>query len=349
MWKFPLMRRLAWLVLVLPLAGCQQVLFSKLTEQQANEVLAALAETRIDASKEKVGDQHWAVSVKSSRLGEALVYLRDRGLPVQPSPTMGEVFKKDGMISTPTEERARYAWALQESIAATLRRIDGVTEARVHVALPQNDPLSDKPLPSSASVFIKHRQTLDVNVIAPQVKSMVMASVEGLDYRNISLFAYPVDARPLPQPVQRATLQMSSGDALQPSRADAGWHWFMLGGLSLAGFVAFLYDRRSGRPVLGRVREAAARVVGGAVPGAPQHLKVMPVPPASVARPVHQPGGGAAKAAVPAPAPGGGVPVRAAAPAGIFNLGVDAPAEAAAGAPTGAATAEEPPFGPKLR
>jgi type III secretion protein J len=205
--------RLSHLLIALSivLSGCQDVLFSKLSEPQANEVLAALAEARIGASKERVDDSNWRVHVASDRVGEALVFLRDRGLPVRPSPTMGEVFKKDGMVSTPMEERARYAWALQESIASTLRRIDGVTEARVHVALPHNDPLADRAVPPSASVFLKHRRTLDVDVLTPQIKSMVMASVEGLDYRNISLFAYPVDARPLSTSVRHAESGAAEG------------------------------------------------------------------------------------------------------------------------------------------
>lgn len=193
-----LSRLMALVALCAALVGCKEELFAKLPEPQANEVLAALAEGKIDAAKERVDEQSWRVSVDKDRIGEALVYLRDRGLPVKQSPQMGEIFKKDGMISTPTEERARYKWALEEGIAATLRRIEGVTDARVHVAMPNNDPLSNRPLPPSAAVFIKHRQTLDVDLMIPELKSLVMTSVEGLDYKNISFFAHPVDSKSLP-------------------------------------------------------------------------------------------------------------------------------------------------------
>jgi type III secretion protein J len=254
-------RGAALLCVAVALTGCKDVLFAKLSEPQANEVLAALSEARIDASKERVDDLNWKLNVDTQRLGEALVYLRDRGLPERLAPTMGEVFKKDGMISTPTEERARYAWALQESIAATLRRIDGVTEVRVHVAMPDNDPLSDHPVATSASVFVKHRHTLDVQSLSPQIKSMVMASVEGLDYRNISFFAYPVDARALPTATPAAVQKVSVGASLgaqlvpqaptQSASAEVvGWLALMFGGVSLAGVAAWRRDRGAHKPKL---------------------------------------------------------------------------------------------------
>ena len=188
------------------LAGCKETLLSKVTEPQANEVLAALSEARIDASKESIDETHWQVKVDDAKVGQALVFLRNRGLPSQPSATMGEVFKKDGMISSATEERARYAFALQEDIAGTLRRIEGVVDARVHVAIPHADPLATRVTPVSASVFIKYRPALDIDLMAPNIKSMVMSSVEGLDFRNITLVALPAvrdAAADAPAPPQR--------------------------------------------------------------------------------------------------------------------------------------------------
>jgi type III secretion protein J len=186
------------------LAGCKESLLAKVTEPQANEVLAALSEARIDASKERIDETTWEVKVDDAKIGQALVFLRNRGLPSQPSATMGEVFKKDGVLSSATEERARYTFALQEDIVGTLRRIEGVVDARVHLAIPHADPLATRVTPVSASVFIKYRPALDIDIMAPSIKSMVMSSVEGLDFRNITLVALPAmrDAAAEP-PVQR--------------------------------------------------------------------------------------------------------------------------------------------------
>jgi type III secretion protein J len=175
------------------LAGCKEVLFARLTEPQANEVVAALAEARIEVSKARIDESSWQIEVDGGQIGQALVLLRNRGLPSQPTTSLGEVFKKDGMISSPQEERARYAFALQEGISATLRRIDGVVDARVHVVIPQNDPLSSRVVPASASVLMRHRRNVDMQMLGPSIKSIVMASVEGLDMRNIALLALPVE------------------------------------------------------------------------------------------------------------------------------------------------------------
>jgi type III secretion protein J len=202
-------RNARWIVctaVLMLLGGCKAVLFAKLSEAQANEVVAALSQAQMQATKTPIDESSWQVEVEEAKTGTALVYLRNRGVPAQPAPNLGEVFKKDSLISSPLEERARYAAALQEDIATTLRRIDGIADARVHVAMPHNDPLSQRVVPVSAAVFVKHRPSLDIEMVTPSIKSMVMASVEGLDFRNVSLIAFRTDsdvAAP-PQPAVRS-------------------------------------------------------------------------------------------------------------------------------------------------
>jgi type III secretion protein J len=249
---------LSCVLLSLALAGCKDILFSRLTEPQANEVVAALAEARIAASKTRVDDTTWQIEVDDAVVGQALVLLRQRGLPSQPATSLGEVFKKEGMISSPQEERARYEHALQESIAATLRRIDGVVDARVHVVIPHNDPLSTRVIPATASVLVKHRASLDMEMLGPNIKSMVMSSVEGLDYRNIALLALPVERSALADAPARHHAGLISAhaatmlaDAAQPPDVAAplqGSSWWAVGfaGAALTGLWAWLI--RSRRP-----------------------------------------------------------------------------------------------------
>ena len=54
-------------------------------------------------------------------------------------------------------------YALSEELSRTVSEIDGVISARVHVVLPENDPLRRDLVPSSASVFIRHDTSLPVN------------------------------------------------------------------------------------------------------------------------------------------------------------------------------------------
>jgi len=188
-----LARLLPALALVLALAGCKNALYSGLNEAEANEIVAALAAGNIDARKEKVEGADWQVQVDEDRMGAALALLNAQGLPHERYASMGDMFQKQGLVSTPAEERMRYIYAVSQELSQTLRSIDGVVSARVHVVIPSNDPMSDKIRPSSAAVFIKHRPDVDLRLLAPAVKDLVAHSIEGLtaDQVSLSLFEAP--------------------------------------------------------------------------------------------------------------------------------------------------------------
>nr|WP_297350460.1 type III secretion inner membrane ring lipoprotein SctJ [uncultured Caldimonas sp.] len=174
-------------VLLLGLAGCKVGLYSDLTEQEANEMVAALTQAGLGAAKERADNSGWQVMVEDGDLGSALELLRAQGLPHDRYASMGDLFEKQGLVSTPSEERMRYIYAVSQELSQTLRNVDGVVAARVHVVIPANDPLSDRIRPSSAAVFIKHRPDVDLRLMAPAVKDMVAHSIEGLTHDKVSL------------------------------------------------------------------------------------------------------------------------------------------------------------------
>lgn len=180
-------RAVAALALAAALAGCQVALYSNLTESEANQIVAALGGDDIGASKARVDGGQWQVSVDERQLARALDLLRAQGLPQERFSSLGEVFQKQGLVSTPAEERMRYIHAVSQELSQTLRSIDGVVAARVHVVVPANDPLADKLRPSSAAVFIKHRPDTDLRLLGPAVKDMVAHSIEGLTHEQVSL------------------------------------------------------------------------------------------------------------------------------------------------------------------
>lgn len=185
--RLPRPRLFAALVLLLALSGCKVALYSNLKQQEANEMVAALSNEGIGATKTKLEGANWQVEVDEDRLSQALDVLRVQGLPAERYVSMGEVFQKQGLVSTPAEERMRYIYAMSQELSQTLRNIDGVVDARVHVVIPANDPLSEKVRPSSAAVFIKHRSDVDLRLLAPAVKDMVAHSIEGLTHDQVSL------------------------------------------------------------------------------------------------------------------------------------------------------------------
>ena len=188
-----------WLVALLccaALAGCKVELYSRLTEQEANAMVVTLAGEGITASKDSVDDKGWNVSVDEARLGVALEVLRANGLPNDRFISMGDVFQKQGLVSTPSEERMRYIYAVSQELSSTLMKVEGVVAARVHVTVPANDPFRDAVRPSHAAVFIKHRPDVDLRLMAPTIKELVAHSIDGLSHDDVSLSLFEATRTP---------------------------------------------------------------------------------------------------------------------------------------------------------
>ncbi|MBL4866601.1 MAG: type III secretion inner membrane ring lipoprotein SctJ [Pseudomonadales bacterium] len=168
------------------LSACNESpLYSKLTEQQANEVEAALLSANIDAHKEPAIDgEHWVISVSREEFPLSMSVLKSLGLPRTPKKTMGEIFAKKGFVSSPLEERARYLHALSEEFSTTLMEIDGVASARVHVALPDSSLLEEDKRSASVSVIIIQEPDADLTSHETDIKAIITDGVEGLDDVN---------------------------------------------------------------------------------------------------------------------------------------------------------------------
>jgi type III secretion protein J len=191
---------LAWL-----LAGCSQQLFGNLSEHEVNEVVGALRVEGINASKNKNGEGAWSVSVPGPDFARSVAVLRNQNLPAQSFDGLGQVFRKESLVSTETEERARLMYAVAQELQRTLSQIDGVIQARVHPVIKPHDAFSSQPRVSSASVFIKHRASVDMASKVPMIRELVANGVEDLDEKNVSVALIAAESRALPTPAERTT------------------------------------------------------------------------------------------------------------------------------------------------
>ena len=183
--KFLVVMSLATLLL----AGCekQTTLFSGLVERQANVVMAALLDNGIVCTKTPGDEGTWNVMIGEGDFAAAANLCEQRGLPQRTFQGVGEVFKKSGMVSSPSEERIRFMDAVAQDLSRTISMIEGVVDARVHVVLPENDPFAKNALPSSASVAIRSRWDVDMTDAIPQIKGLVKNSIEGLAFEKITV------------------------------------------------------------------------------------------------------------------------------------------------------------------
>jgi type III secretion protein J len=188
-----LLRVAAVLVCTLTLAACKVDLYTNLDQQEANKIVATLLRHGIPADRSVGKDHRFIVAVDNGAFAEAMNVLEQNGLPKQDFANLGDVFKKDGLVSSPVQERAQMIFALSQELSRTISDIDGVLSARVHLVLPENDPLRQQLIPSSASVFIRHRSAMSVENLVPQVKMLVANGIAGLSYDKVSVVLVPVD------------------------------------------------------------------------------------------------------------------------------------------------------------
>lgn len=195
-------RAILLLALAAALSGCGgEELLHGLDEPQANEVLVALDEGGLAATKrrEEGSDGQWMVAVGAHDAARAHRVLAERELPRPRPPGFGEVFGKGSMVPTPTEEHALYLHALAGELSRSVESIDGVVEARVHLGLPQPDPLrpGDVPAPRGA-VLVKCRPAAcdAVRALEAGIRALVAGAADGLEPGAISVVIAPGAAAP---------------------------------------------------------------------------------------------------------------------------------------------------------
>lgn len=163
------------------LSACSKIvtLQASLKDADANEMVLVLNQNGIEV--EKVRDKEGVtLMIDENDLSRASAALTAAGLPRRSPASLGEVFKRQGMISSPLEERVRYIYGLSEELGYTLQQFDRVISARVHVVLPERVAPGEPILPSSAAVFVKYRPPLDVDMIVPGIHNLVAGSIPGL-------------------------------------------------------------------------------------------------------------------------------------------------------------------------
>ncbi|MCG7984712.1 MAG: type III secretion inner membrane ring lipoprotein SctJ [Candidatus Thiodiazotropha lotti] len=199
------------------LSGCNdEALYSGLDEVEANEIIALLSNAGIISHKTRNSDERYTVATNRNDFADAIDLLKTNGYPKNRFETLGEVFKKEGFVSSPLEERARLNYAQSQELSRTIESIDGVILARVHLAIPKENKLESEVKPSSASVFIKYRRGIDLSDRESQIKALLVNSISGLPYENVTVVMFSSN----PIPVNRKTKKVEKSGFLFISESE---------------------------------------------------------------------------------------------------------------------------------
>jgi type III secretion protein J len=188
----PTVRR-AWVLLAL--AACSAPVATDLDENEANELLLALEERGIAAQKEPVrGAGLFEIRVASRELSDALRALDAAELPREREGGFDELLGESSLVPSATEERARYLAAVSAELARSIERLPGVTDARVHLSVPERARFSEAPVAAPrGSVLVRHREGESVD--AERVRALVCGAVAGLSRADVEIVDVVVPER----------------------------------------------------------------------------------------------------------------------------------------------------------
>ncbi len=207
---------------ILLVAGCKEVVYSGLSEVEANEMVAILEASGISSGRERDKDGVYSLLVEGADVAPAITILKTEGYPRKKFRSMGDIFSAEGIVGTPFEERARFIYALNEELSRTISTISGVRSARVHIMLPATSRFDRDAKSSRASVTIHFEEEFAAQQFVPTIKTLVAHSVPNLEYENVAVALFPVGGASVvrierPLPGNAANAATIDGSGLLPS------------------------------------------------------------------------------------------------------------------------------------
>jgi type III secretion protein J len=190
------MGRLGWVAgaLAACLVACSTEVVHGLDERSANQAVAALAQGGVAAEKARdesasaVGRPVYTIQVAASQAARALELLRAAELPREAGSGLAELYQHSSLLPTALEERARLAAAQAGELARTLEAVEGVVQARVHLALPAAADTGDaNRSPPSASVLLKVRGAGGAPISTAEVQRLVAGALGGIQPSTVEV------------------------------------------------------------------------------------------------------------------------------------------------------------------
>ncbi|MFN2354746.1 MAG: flagellar basal-body MS-ring/collar protein FliF [Desulfopila sp.] len=161
-----------------------QLLYANLTEKDAAPVVSWLKAENIPYKLKNQGRNIW---IPADILHETRLNLAANGLPTGGGVGF-EVFDKQSFALTDYVQKVNYTRALQGELARTIRALDPVQTARVHLALPEKRLFKNQQKQATASVIVGLTQGKSLDKTQVQgIVHLVAGSITGLTPENITV------------------------------------------------------------------------------------------------------------------------------------------------------------------
>ncbi|KKJ76368.1 flagellar M-ring protein FliF [Kiloniella litopenaei] len=161
------------------------LLYADLDTQDGGQIVSELEQLQVPYKLSPAGD---AVYVPSNKVGAMRVAMAEKGLPSGGS--IGyEIFDQSEALGTTSfVQNINHLRALEGELSRTVKSINRVKQARVHLVLPQRELFSrDKQSPSaSVVVTTQGNNTLDRQQIL-SIQHLISAAVPGMKPLNVSI------------------------------------------------------------------------------------------------------------------------------------------------------------------
>jgi type III secretion protein J len=206
--------------------ACAVPVANDLDEPTANRVVAALGRNGVAADKQRdpSNEGRFGVDVGRGDASFALSIMAREELPRQSAPGLAESLSQNSFIPSRSDERARLLLGTATELERSLLGLDGVISARVHLAVPQSDPLDPAaPLQvPTASVLIKHGGAAPP-ISSRDVSQLVAGAVQGLLPEHVTVLLKPVA-----EPVERTGTELVRLGPLTTTRSSLPYLRWMI-------------------------------------------------------------------------------------------------------------------------
>ena len=158
-------------------------LFSGLAPADASAIVDQL---NTDGVTYKLADGGSTILVPQDQVYAERIKASAAGLPSQGEAGY-ELLDKQGVMTSEFMQQVTYRRALEGELSKTIKSIDGVRSAAVHLAIPEKDVFADDTQKPTASVLVDTGTTSLTSGQVQSIVHLVASSVENLDPANVTV------------------------------------------------------------------------------------------------------------------------------------------------------------------